>query len=45
MEPWRHHGGFLPVQDAREATMGLMEISVILACASAFGFYITAGDH
>lgn len=30
---------------AREAKMGLIEISVILACASAFGFYITAGDH
>lgn len=29
----------------KEAKMGLMEISVILACASAFGFYITAGDH
>jgi hypothetical protein len=28
----------------REATMGLVEISVVLACASAFGFYISAKE-
>jgi len=24
--------------------MGLLEISMVLACASAFGFYISAGE-
>jgi hypothetical protein len=27
-----------------EAIMGLLEISMVLACASAFGFYISAGE-
>lgn len=30
----------LLAQYQEEAIMGLLEISVILACASAFGFYI-----
>jgi len=33
----------LPLQSsepAREATMGFLEISVVLVCATAFGFYI-----
>lgn len=27
-----------------EATMGILEISIVMACASAIGFYITDGE-
>lgn len=37
--------GFFSVTQAAEANMGILEISVVLACASAFGFYITAVEH
>jgi hypothetical protein len=39
-EQWRALGGCSSIV-RWEASMGLIEISVILACASAFGFYIT----
>ena len=42
-EQWQASGGF-PSIARREATMGLIEISVVLACASAFGFYISAKE-
>ncbi len=32
---------WLLLRRQEEATMGLLEIGVVLACASAFGFYIT----
>lgn len=34
--------GFFGVTQAEEANMGVLEISIVLACASAFGFFLTA---
>ena len=42
-EQWQAQDGS-PSIARREATMGLVEISVVLACASAFGFYISAKE-
>jgi len=33
--------GSFPSCETREETMGILEISIVLACASAFGFYIS----
>ena len=34
--------GFQDRTSSKEAKMGLLEISMVLACASAIGFYIAA---
>jgi len=33
-------GGSFQLHQTMERTMGILEISIVLACASAFGFYL-----